>query len=208
MVRQEGSNGTPPECSRHREISGDEMATHIRRIRDSCPPLFSDELYGLNAQEWTYVMAQNFRALRIPKAVRVTIACMFLRGIPAQWFEEVAEPSMYRWNKFRISLETTFMGSVGCWQSRMVTEYGNSTTDNSDGGYRLDDEQNSANASRSYGEQVRVGEAECAVAVYQEQDNGLGDHNHHNQGHLNHDDDEDEETESEEDPEEDSQEDP
>ena len=70
------------------------MATHIQRMQESCPPLFSDELYGLNAQ---------------------SIACMFLRGIPTQWCEEVDEPPMYRWNKFRICLETIFMSSVGCW---------------------------------------------------------------------------------------------
>ena len=84
MVRQDGSNGTIPHCSHHHEISADEMAIHIRRMQESCPPLFSDELYGINAQEWTYVMAQNFQALRIPKAARVAIACLFLWGILAQ----------------------------------------------------------------------------------------------------------------------------
>ena len=177
-------------------------------MRESCLPLFSDELYGLNAQEWTFVMAQNFRALCIPKAARILIACMFLRGIPTQWFEEVAEPPMYRWNKFRICLEMTFMGPVGCWQRLIVNEYGNSTADYSDGGYGREDEKNSTNASRGNGEQVRGNEAEGDAGFHKGQNNGFGDHNRDSQGDLNHDIDEDEEVDSEEDPKKDSEEDP
>ena len=37
---------------------------------------------------------------------------MFLREEPAAWFERAAQPRMYRWNKFRSSLERNF-GSFG-----------------------------------------------------------------------------------------------
>ena len=59
---------------------------------------------------------------------------MFLRGQPAVWFERAAQPRMYRWNKFRSSLERNF-GSLGAdWERRMVKEFGNSTHDSSEGG--------------------------------------------------------------------------
>ena len=62
------------------------------------------------------------------------IACMFLRGEPAVWFEQAAQPRLYRWNKFRSSLERNF-GSLGAdWERRMVKEFGHSTDDSSEGG--------------------------------------------------------------------------
>ena len=50
------------------------------------------------------------------------------------WFKRVAQPQIYRWNKFRSSLERNF-GSCGAdWERRMVKEFGNSTDDSSEGG--------------------------------------------------------------------------
>ena len=41
---------------------------------------------------------------------------------------------MYRWNKFRSSLERNF-GCLGAdWERRMVKEFGNNTDDSSEGG--------------------------------------------------------------------------
>ena len=65
----------------------------------------------------------------------MTIACMFLRGEPAVWFERAIQPRLYKWNKFRSSLERNF-GSFGAdWERRMVKEFENSTDDASDGGF-------------------------------------------------------------------------
>ena len=80
-------------------------------------------------------MSQNFRALSIPKNVKVTIACIFLIGEPAVWFEHVVQPRLYRWNKFKSSLERNF-GSFGAdWERKMIKEFGNSTNDSSEGGF-------------------------------------------------------------------------
>ena len=50
------------------------------------------------------------------------------------WFERAAQPHLYRWNKFRSSLERNF-GSLGAdWERRMVKDFGNSTDDSSKGG--------------------------------------------------------------------------
>ena len=63
------------------------------------------------------------------------IAYMFLRGEPAAWFERAVQPRLYRWNKFRSSLERNF-GSFGVdWERRMVKELRNSTNDCSEGGF-------------------------------------------------------------------------
>ena len=79
-------------------------------------------------------MSLNLKVLAEPKSLKVKIASLFLRGELAIWFERVAEPRMYRWNKFRSSLERNF-GSFGAdWESRMVKEFGNSTEDSSEGG--------------------------------------------------------------------------
>ena len=41
---------------------------------------------------------------------------------------------MYKWNKFRFSLERNF-GSLGAdWERQMVNEFGNSTKDSNEGG--------------------------------------------------------------------------
>ena len=84
-------------------------------------------------------MSQNFSALSIPKNLKVHIACMFLRGEPTVWFEGAAQPYLYRWNKFRSSLERNF-GSFGMdWERRMIKEFGNCTDDSSDGGFGRDE---------------------------------------------------------------------
>ena len=78
-------------------------------------------------------MSQNFRALFVPKSLKVKIACTFLRREPAAWFERTVQPRIYRWNKFRSLLERNF-GSFGVeWERRMVKEFGNSTDDSSGG---------------------------------------------------------------------------
>ena len=79
-------------------------------------------------------MSLNLKVFSVPKSLKVRIACLFLRVGLAAWFERVAQPRMYRWNKFRSSLERNF-GSFGAdWESRMVKEFGNSTEDSSEGG--------------------------------------------------------------------------
>ena len=79
-------------------------------------------------------MSPSLKFLSVPKSLKVKVACLFLRGAPATWFEHVAEPRMFRWNKFRSSLERNF-GSFGVdWERRMVKEFGNSTEDSSEAG--------------------------------------------------------------------------
>ena len=80
-------------------------------------------------------MSQNFRALSVPKSLKVKITCMFWRGEPAAWFDRAVQPRMYRWNKFRSLLERNF-GSFGAeWERRMVKEFGNNIDDSSEGGF-------------------------------------------------------------------------
>ena len=59
---------------------------------------------------------------------------MFLRGEPAAWFERSAQPRIYRWNKFRSSLERNFRSFGADWERQMVKEFGNCTDDSSEGG--------------------------------------------------------------------------
>ena len=76
----------------------------------------------------------SLKFFSVLKSLKVKVACLFLRGALAAWFERVAEPQMYRWNKFRSSLERNF-GSFGAdWESKMVKEFGNNTEDSSEGG--------------------------------------------------------------------------
>ena len=79
-------------------------------------------------------MSQNFKALSIPKSLKVKIACMFLKGELAVWFKRIAQPHMYRWNKFRSSLERNFGSLRADWEREMVKEFGNSTDDSSESG--------------------------------------------------------------------------
>ena len=62
------------------------------------------------------------------------IACIFLKGELAVWFEQAAQPCKYRWNKFGSSLERNFESFGADWESQMVKEFGNNTDDSSEGG--------------------------------------------------------------------------
>ena len=53
-------------------------------------------------------MFQCLKALSVPKNLKVIIACMFLRGEFAAWFEHAVQSRIYRWNKFKFSLEGNF----------------------------------------------------------------------------------------------------
>ena len=77
---QNGSNGEAPEVNSRYEIPPNDIAVHIRRMRESAPPLFSTSIDSIYVEDWTRVTSQNFRALSIPKNLKVTIACIFLRG--------------------------------------------------------------------------------------------------------------------------------
>ena len=132
--RQGGSNSEILEVSSRYVPSPDDIAMQVRRVRELAPPLFLATVGSIFVEDWTRVMSQNFKELSIPTSLKVKIACMFLRGEPAVWFERAAHPRMYRWNKFRSSLERNF-GSIGVdWERRMVNEFGNSTDDSSEGG--------------------------------------------------------------------------
>ena len=48
------------------------------------------------------------------------LAYIFLRGEPAVWFKRVAQPRMYRWNKFRSSLERNFGRDGGLKNSKIA----------------------------------------------------------------------------------------
>ena len=115
MRSQSGSNREAPEVTSHYVPSPNDIAIQIRRVRESDPPLFSTTIDSIFVEDWTRVMSQNFKALS-PKSLKVKIVCMFLRGELAVWFERPAQHRMYRWNKFRSSLERNF-GSFGAnWE--------------------------------------------------------------------------------------------
>ena len=123
---QGGSNREALDVTSCYVPSLDDIAIQIRRMRETVLPLFSVTVGSIFVGDWTRVMSQNFKALSIPKSLNLKIAYMFLRGEPAAWFDRVAQPRMYRLNKFRSSLERNF-GSFGVeWERRMVKEFGNS----------------------------------------------------------------------------------
>ena len=135
LGHQSGSNGEDSEVNSFHEISPNEIAIYIRRMREYNKPVFSDSIDSMSVEEWTVVMSQNFRALFIPNSLRVAIACLFFRGTPTVWIKTVAQHHLFRWNKFRSSLERNF-GSFGTpWERRMVNEFRNCTDDSSDGGF-------------------------------------------------------------------------
>ena len=134
---QGGSNSKVPKVSSHYVSSLDDLAVHIRLVRESAPPLFSVTVSSIFVEDWTRVMSLNLKVLSVPKSLKVRITCLFLRGKPATWFERVTQPQRYQWNKFWSSLERNF-GSFGAdWDSRMVKEFGNNTEDSSEGGLGL-----------------------------------------------------------------------
>ena len=145
LGRQSGSNGVDLEVNSRHKISLDEITIYIRRMKESNPPLFSARIDSIDVEDWIIVISQNFRALFIPKRLRVAIPCMFLKGEPAAWFEVATEPHLYRWNKFRSSLERNF-GSTGApWEKRMVKEFGNCTDYSSDGDFGRDEDAGPSN---------------------------------------------------------------
>ena len=109
---QDGSNRKAPEVTSRYVPSLDDIAIQIRQVKESAPPLFLATVGSIFVEDWTRVMLQNFKALSVPKSLKVKIACMFLREEPVAWFERATQPRMDRWNKFRSSLERNF-GSFG-----------------------------------------------------------------------------------------------
>ena len=89
---QGGSNSDVPEVSSRYVPSPDDITMHIRRVRESAPPLFSATVSSIFVEDWTRVMSQNLKVLFVPKSLKVRIACMFLRGEPVVWFERAAQP--------------------------------------------------------------------------------------------------------------------
>ena len=107
-----GSNSEVPKVSSHYVPSLDDITVHIRRVKESAPPLFLATVGSIFMENWTRVMSQNLKVLSVPRSLKVRIACLFLKGEPDVWFKRVTQPRMYRWNKFRSSLERNF-GSLG-----------------------------------------------------------------------------------------------
>ena len=87
---QGGSNSEVPEVSSRYVPSLDDIAVHIRRVRESTPPLFSATVGSIFVEDWTRIMSQNLKMLSVPKSLKVRIASLFLRGEPAVWFERTA----------------------------------------------------------------------------------------------------------------------
>ena len=80
---QGGSNSEVPKVSCRYVPSLDDIAVHIRRVRESAPPLFSATIGSIFVEDWTKVMSQNLKLLFVPKSLKVRIACLFSRGEPA-----------------------------------------------------------------------------------------------------------------------------
>ena len=89
---QGGSNSEVPKVSSLYVPSLDDLVVHIRRVRESAPPLFSATLGFIFVEDWTRVMSLNLKVLSVPKSLKVRIACLFLRGEPTAWFEHLAQP--------------------------------------------------------------------------------------------------------------------
>ena len=133
-VSQGDSNSEVPEVSSRYVPTLDDLAVHIKGVRESAPPLFSATVGSIFVKDWTRVMSLNLKFLFVPKSLKVKVACLFLRRKPAAWFERVAQPRMYRWNKFQSFLEKNFRSFGANWDSRMVKKFGNNTEDSSKGG--------------------------------------------------------------------------
>ena len=87
---QGGSNSEVPEVSSRYVPFLDDLPVHIRRVRESTPPLFSATVGSIFVEDWTRLMSLNLKVLSVPKSLKVRIACLFLRGEPAAWFKRVA----------------------------------------------------------------------------------------------------------------------
>ena len=73
----DGSNRKTLEVSSRYIPSLDDMAMHIRRVKESAPLLFSAIVGSIFVEDWTEVTPQNFKALSIPRSLKVKIAYMF-----------------------------------------------------------------------------------------------------------------------------------
>ena len=125
LGHQSGSNEWAQVVNSRYEASLDDIATHIRKVRES------------KVEDWTRV--KNFRALSVPKNLKVKITCMFLRGAPAMWFEVAHSPLLYTRNKFRSSIQRNFESLGADWERRIVKKFGNSTNDSSKGHFSHDE---------------------------------------------------------------------
>ena len=130
----DGSNRETLKVSSRYVPSLDDIAMHIRRVRESGPPLFLAIVGSIFVEDWTRVMSQNFKALSIAKSLKVEIACMFFKGEPAVWIERIAQLHVYTWNKSRSLLEGSFRSFGADWDRRTVNEFWNSTNDSSERG--------------------------------------------------------------------------
>ena len=82
-VSQGGSNSEVPEVNSHYVPTLDDLAVHIKRVREFVPPLFSVTVGSIFVEDWTRVMSLNLKVLAVPKSLKVKVACLFLRGEPA-----------------------------------------------------------------------------------------------------------------------------
>ena len=57
LGHQSGLKGENPEVNSCHEISHEEITTYIRRMRESNPPVFSDESDSMSTEQWTIVMS-------------------------------------------------------------------------------------------------------------------------------------------------------
>ena len=55
-VSQGGSNSEVPEVSSHYAPSLDDIAVHIRRVRESASPLFLATVGSIFMEDWTRIM--------------------------------------------------------------------------------------------------------------------------------------------------------
>ena len=82
-VSQDGSNSEVLEVNSRYVPSLDDLAVHIRRVREFAPPLFSTTIGSIFVEDWARVMSLNLKFFSVPKSLKVKIACLFLRGEPA-----------------------------------------------------------------------------------------------------------------------------
>ena len=61
-----GSNREVLKVSSRYVASPDDIAMHVRRVRESAPPLFLATVGSIFVEDWTRVMSQNLRALSVP----------------------------------------------------------------------------------------------------------------------------------------------
>ena len=77
---QGGSNREAPEVTNRYVPSPNDIAIHIRRVRESALPLFLATVGFIFVESWTRVMSQNFKALFVSKSLKKKKPGLFLRG--------------------------------------------------------------------------------------------------------------------------------